>query len=240
MKRTPGHRQRKAEYDREYRKRNLEFLRERSRQWHRSHLAYASKRALDWSRKNPAARRAIAAAYKARRRAQCEGGMSGPALRAWIAEQELVCAYCRIDCSDAFEIDHVLALSRGGKHEIHNLAIACPTCNRRKSNRLLEDFLRDFHSLASSRCARAVGTLSSSRGDRCSGAAVLPDKDMDADPVTEADLDGFIFAYSGDCSHHLAECQMTVLQTHEADKLIGAAATVCRVGGVIAGPSRRP
>ncbi len=49
------------------------------------------------------------------------------------------CAYCR--SSEAltvvtFEVEHILPLSRGGPTEFENLGLACPTCNRHKSNRV--------------------------------------------------------------------------------------------------------
>ena len=50
------------------------------------------------------------------------------------------CAYCR--SSEAltvvtFEVEHILPLSLGGPTEFENLGLACPTCNRHKSNRLV-------------------------------------------------------------------------------------------------------
>ena len=49
------------------------------------------------------------------------------------------CAYCR--SSEAltvvtFEVEHILPLSLGGPTEFENLGLACPTCNRYKSNRV--------------------------------------------------------------------------------------------------------
>lgn len=49
------------------------------------------------------------------------------------------CAYCR--SSEAltvvtFEVEHILPLSRVGPTEFENLGLACPTCNRHKSNRV--------------------------------------------------------------------------------------------------------
>ena len=50
------------------------------------------------------------------------------------------CAYCR--SSEAltvvtFEVEHILPLSLGGPTEFENLGLACPTCNRHKSNRVV-------------------------------------------------------------------------------------------------------
>lgn len=53
-----------------------------------------------------------------------------------IARHHGCCAYCG-DRSQYMEIDHVIPLSRGGRHSIGNLIPACRLCNRRKSNRLL-------------------------------------------------------------------------------------------------------
>ena len=36
-----------------------------------------------------------------------------------------------------FEVEHILPLSLGGLTEFENLCLACPTCNRHKSNRVV-------------------------------------------------------------------------------------------------------
>lgn len=48
------------------------------------------------------------------------------------------CAYC--DATENITIDHVVPLSRGGKHEADNLAPACYSCNASKCNRLLSEW----------------------------------------------------------------------------------------------------
>jgi hypothetical protein len=35
-----------------------------------------------------------------------------------------------------FEVDHVIPRSAGGRTQIDNLCLSCPTCNRHKTNRL--------------------------------------------------------------------------------------------------------
>jgi hypothetical protein len=47
------------------------------------------------------------------------------------------CQYCLMHQSlqgATFHIEHVLPKSKGGKTEIQNLALACPSCNLRKSD----------------------------------------------------------------------------------------------------------
>ena len=46
------------------------------------------------------------------------------------------CAYCD-SSSQSLEMDHVIPLSRGGRHAIANILPACTSCNRRKSSMLL-------------------------------------------------------------------------------------------------------
>ena len=49
------------------------------------------------------------------------------------------CGYCRTSTflvGTAFEIDHIVPESLGGRTEEENLWLACPTCNGHKSNRI--------------------------------------------------------------------------------------------------------
>ena len=49
------------------------------------------------------------------------------------------CEYCRMHQSlqgATFHIEHVVPISRGGDSTLANLALACPGCNLRKSNRI--------------------------------------------------------------------------------------------------------
>lgn len=48
------------------------------------------------------------------------------------------CAYC--SATEDITIDHVVPLSRGGKHEASNLASCCRSCNSSKCDRLLSEW----------------------------------------------------------------------------------------------------
>jgi 5-methylcytosine-specific restriction endonuclease McrA len=52
----------------------------------------------------------------------------------WRDENE--CQYCRTELNETNQtLDHVLPVSRGGKHEWTNLVACCKSCNARKANR---------------------------------------------------------------------------------------------------------
>jgi hypothetical protein len=49
------------------------------------------------------------------------------------------CAYCQSRESLSvvtFEVEHIIPVSRGGQTQFENLCLACPSCNRHKSNRV--------------------------------------------------------------------------------------------------------
>ena len=48
------------------------------------------------------------------------------------------CTYC--GATENITVDHVVPLSRGGQHEIENLAAACYPCNSSKCDRLLSEW----------------------------------------------------------------------------------------------------
>lgn len=51
------------------------------------------------------------------------------------------CIYCGCDIKDHPTTDHLIPLSRGGKHSIDNIKICCMSCNSSKSNKTLIEWL---------------------------------------------------------------------------------------------------
>jgi 5-methylcytosine-specific restriction endonuclease McrA len=108
----------KSAYDRAYRAKDPERWNERARKWVKA---------------NPEKRRAITFSYDARRRAQEKQGDSTAAIRKWIKSAPKVCHWCGIKCAKEYHVDHYEPLSKGGKHVVTNLVIACPGCNLKKN-----------------------------------------------------------------------------------------------------------
>jgi 5-methylcytosine-specific restriction endonuclease McrA len=125
---TMANKDAKREYDRQYRKRDPERMKERSRAW---------------SKANPDKRRAIIHNYAARRRAWTDGNLTVTALIKWKAAQPKACYWCGVRCARAYHVDHYIPLSRGGLHEISNLVIACPRCNLTKNAKDPLEFARE-------------------------------------------------------------------------------------------------
>ena len=51
------------------------------------------------------------------------------------------CAYCGVE-NVPFEIEHILALGKGGSNRVSNLCLSCHTCNQAKGNKPVEEFLK--------------------------------------------------------------------------------------------------
>jgi 5-methylcytosine-specific restriction endonuclease McrA len=54
--------------------------------------------------------------------------------------QSCKCACCERSIKDGYHVDHIVPISKGGKHEPKNLQLLCPTCNLRKSNLMPHEF----------------------------------------------------------------------------------------------------
>lgn len=118
-----------------------EKARRRKREWDAKHRDLVNQRAREAYRRAWADpdKRARMLERNARRRHQIEAA-STPELVAAMAEMyEMPCAYCGATAD--IQIDHIYPLSRGGKHELRNLAPACGFCNRSKKDRLLSEWL---------------------------------------------------------------------------------------------------
>lgn len=71
-----------------------------------------------------------------------QGTLYGYEVREYLLEKwGRHCAYCGAE-DVPLEVDHIVPRSRGGSDRVSNLTLACHTCNQRKGNRPIEEFLR--------------------------------------------------------------------------------------------------
>lgn len=99
------------------------------------------------------------------------------------------CCYCNnfFDI-DFLEPDHIVPLNLGGRNDIKNVVTSCKTCNRKKSDLNLDDFIQKF-SLDKSIIYK---NIEHSRGLHTPNLGVKDmdmDKDMDKDMVMDKDKD---------------------------------------------------
>ena len=102
-----------------------------------AYRAHKSRITVAWQRRNPLAMRLKGH----QRRAQAGDGVVTQADIARIHEmQGGRCRYC-MELLTRYDIDHMTPLARGGQHVPANIALACRTCNARKSRMTSEEFM---------------------------------------------------------------------------------------------------
>ena len=72
-----------------------------------------------------------------------QGDLLGYEIREYLLEKwKRTCAYC--EATDVrLEIDHIIPKSKGGVNSVSNLTICCRTCNEKKSNLFIKEFLKN-------------------------------------------------------------------------------------------------
>ena len=120
-----------AAYMREWRRRNPEAAKKISREANAKYL-----------KDNPEKRRLIAAVQSANNRAirlALPGRMTVAEWNLILVKYEHRCAFCGAgDC--LLDLEHVIAMKRGGANDRTNIVPACRPCNAQKHKRTLEEF----------------------------------------------------------------------------------------------------
>lgn len=102
-----------------------------------SHKAEIAARVASWQKRNPDRIRIYNARSRARRRSYAGLHYTSDDVIGLLREQDNLCCYCGGSILDRYTIEHVVPLSRGGGNGADNIALACPSCNSSKGNRLL-------------------------------------------------------------------------------------------------------
>lgn len=85
---------------------------------------------------NPALYREMDRERRHRRREQKGGRLARGTIPSMGEAQQWCCNLCRKDIRHAYHIDHIIPLSRGGRHTAANIQLLCPPCNLRKGAKL--------------------------------------------------------------------------------------------------------
>jgi 5-methylcytosine-specific restriction endonuclease McrA len=121
------------EYQRTYRATREEMLRASRAKWAKTNPERnaAAKRA--WKAANPDRAQAHVLTRRARKRNATGRGVSPAEWREALAASLGLCAYCNGTLTPP-TFDHIDPISRGGEHDVDNLAVACKPCNDSKGD----------------------------------------------------------------------------------------------------------
>jgi 5-methylcytosine-specific restriction endonuclease McrA len=104
------------------------------RNWRERNAEHRAKYQRDWKLADPEKYRALAASYRSKRRVSSSVEADPASLvAAWVKRTPKICYWCDKKCAKKYHIDHYEPLAKGGRHQVGNLVIACPTCNLRKN-----------------------------------------------------------------------------------------------------------
>lgn len=120
---------------------NPERARARRQRYYADHGEKIRAYVRQWNTENPDRR----VAARARRRAWQQGDprtVTARDLTRLLLHYRGACAYCTTPLTAGLHWDHVIPLSRGGRHAIGNLVPACPSCNYDKAARLVVEWRR--------------------------------------------------------------------------------------------------
>ena len=70
------------------------------------------------------------------------------ALISLLKSQNSACPYCGCELGKGKHLDHIIPLSRGGKHVITNVQYTCQPCNDSKGAKTHEEFLQYLENIA--------------------------------------------------------------------------------------------
>lgn len=132
---------RRSEYEAVYREKNLERRRKLARESsarNKEHHKEVRKKYLQTDAGKSMYRKQTQKRYALRKSAYVEDVNPIDVFNS----QDGVCYLClkKFEFKD-MELDHVMPLSRGGKHEKSNCKMACAKCNRSKGSRTLEEMI---------------------------------------------------------------------------------------------------
>jgi 5-methylcytosine-specific restriction endonuclease McrA len=124
-----------------WRVKNIDRADENRRKWRRENPERMTLLSKRWRENNPEKQRTIMFNRNSASRGVRLAVKHG-LLEKMMNFQSSKCAYCQVNISDEFHVDHLIPVSKGGGNSPENLQLLCPSCNLRKSAMMPEDFIK--------------------------------------------------------------------------------------------------
>lgn len=126
-------------YKREYFQRNRQAFIERGRKWRKLNPERAKEMARRTQRRpeTKLRNRLRESERRALVRTRSDGSVTKKAIAILMEKQDGICAICKRDIRGAYQIDHMIPITRGGPHTILNIQLLCKSCNTRKYNKIV-------------------------------------------------------------------------------------------------------
>lgn len=141
----------KREYDKKYRKATVQRDKERHHKYYLEHVEEIKNRTALWQKSHPEKTKRYREIYRKKypdsilertrnrraRRNYIEGKITRTEWKELLVKYNNKCLCCgRNDVK--LELDHVVPLALGGKHNIHNAQPLCRTCNAKKYIKIID------------------------------------------------------------------------------------------------------
>lgn len=152
-----ANRERWDEAAREWQKANREHIAAKRAEWYRANIERKRVTNKAWREENREKTKAVKQVWLAantlrtrvytenrRARKSANGGTHTPEqIQEMHAKQRYRCAGCNVSIRKHYEVDHIIALTRGGTNDISNIQLLCMPCNRTKHNKSPEQWAKE-------------------------------------------------------------------------------------------------
>lgn len=137
------HPERLREQEAQNRVRNAESIKKAQKEWRARNPDQVREIDAAWRRANPDKAKAKYRNRQARKRA-AEGFHTAEDVQRIYDAQRGKCACCKKKVEGRYDVDHIVALSKGGSNWPANLQILCPFCNGSKNNKDSIEFMQSL------------------------------------------------------------------------------------------------
>jgi 5-methylcytosine-specific restriction endonuclease McrA len=123
----------------------VENNKKRIKEWCRENPERAKQASANYNKAHPEVLRRAMAKRRAKLRAVPNAGISAGLYQLLMQEQGGKCPYCAASLIEVgFNFDHYIPVNRGGANEDWNIQLACPSCNKKKSDKDPLTFLKEI------------------------------------------------------------------------------------------------